>query len=87
MAGGNAEGGAGTADCSPSRAVPPRDHVIVCDAVGKGWVGALRPPTLFTCTLPSARNGPHLTPVSRSLLAESCLRGLSSTTPRWQDEP
>jgi hypothetical protein len=47
MAGGNAEGGAGTADCSPSRAVPPRDHVIVYDAVGKGWVAALRPPTLF----------------------------------------
>jgi hypothetical protein len=36
MAGGNAEGGAEAADCSPSRAVPPRDHVIVCDAVGKG---------------------------------------------------
>ena len=46
MAGGNTEGGAGAADCSLSRAVPPRDHVIVYDVVGMG-VAALRPPPFF----------------------------------------
>ena len=54
MAGGNAEGGAGAADCGLSRAVLSRDHVIVCDAVGKG-VAALRPPPFFLrarCSVP-----------------------------------
>jgi Aldo/keto reductase family len=47
MAGGNAEGGAGAADCSLSRAVLPRDHVIVCDAVGEGGGRVVATPQLF----------------------------------------
>ncbi len=67
MAGGNAEGGAGAADCSLSRAVPPRDHVIVCDAVGKGGGRIAATPQLFS--LVTKFSGKILVPPTTSVAA------------------
>lgn len=54
MVGGNAQGGAGAADCSASRAVPPHDHLIAYDVVGNGGVATTGHPSFTVQGCPVA---------------------------------
>ncbi len=60
MAGDSAQGGYWGSRLRTSRAVPPRDQLIACNADGTGGVAATRPPLLTHSRLPSRGSEPFL---------------------------